>query len=158
MLARYPASSWQVVRLPRLAARIPIWLRGPRELAIVREEPRVAVIGTLQTPIGDLVVANTHLSFVPGWARRQLVHLRRDLAQFREPVVLMGDLNMPAPKPTRITGYRPLAQAATFPADEPRRQIDHVLARGALPRLISHRAFATAISDHRALIVELAAD
>ena len=46
-----------------------------------------------------LVVANAHLSFVPGWGRRQLIRMRRDLAAFADPVMLMGDLNMPAPRP-----------------------------------------------------------
>jgi endonuclease/exonuclease/phosphatase family metal-dependent hydrolase len=156
LLSRYPVTSWQVVRLPYLDVRIPMRLPGSRRVAFVREEPRTALVGTLQTPIGELVVANTHLSFVPRWRRRQLVHLRRDLAAAREPVVLMGDLNMPAPKPMGITGYRSLAEAATFPAHAPRRQIDYVLARGALPRVTGHRAEATAISDHRALIVDLA--
>jgi endonuclease/exonuclease/phosphatase family metal-dependent hydrolase len=158
LLSRYPAKSWQVIRLPRLAVRVPVWLAGPRRFAVVREEPRAAVIGSFETPLGELAVANTHLSFVPGWTRRQLVHLRRDLALFREPVVLMGDLNIGAPKPERLTGYRPLGKAPTFPVAEPRTQLDHVLARGELPAVVAHRAVATGISDHRALVVELAED
>ena len=37
---------------------------------VVNEEPRAAVIARLDTPVGPLTVANTHLSFVPGWNRR----------------------------------------------------------------------------------------
>ena len=35
------------------------------------EEPRAAVVGQLRTPAGLIVVANTHLSYVPGWGRLQ---------------------------------------------------------------------------------------
>ena len=33
---------------------------------IVHEEPRAAMVAQLDTPVGPLTVANTHLSFVPG--------------------------------------------------------------------------------------------
>ena len=52
--------------------RFPMWLPGPRKVIVVHDEPRTVVIGTFQTPHGALVVANTHLSFVPGWGRWQL--------------------------------------------------------------------------------------
>ena len=32
------------------------------------------MIAQLDTPLGPLTVANTHLSFVPGWNRVQLRH------------------------------------------------------------------------------------
>jgi endonuclease/exonuclease/phosphatase family metal-dependent hydrolase len=115
LLSRYPAVSWQVLRLPRIRTRFPMWLPGPRKVIVVHDEPRAVVIGTFDTPHGPLVVANTHLSFVPGWGRLQLKRVRRDLAAFSEPVVLMGDLNMPAPKPAAITGYQALATHPTFP-------------------------------------------
>ena len=41
-------------------------------MIVVNEEPRAVVIGHLDTPAGPLVVANTHLSFVPGWGQWQL--------------------------------------------------------------------------------------
>ena len=98
------------------------------------------IIGTFDTPLGPLVVANTHLSFVPGWGRRQLLRVRSDLAAFADPVVLMGDLNMPAPRPAAITGYRSLAEHPTFPVDQPDRQLDHILLRGRLGRVAGSRA------------------
>jgi endonuclease/exonuclease/phosphatase family metal-dependent hydrolase len=155
LLSRYPASSWQVLRLPRIPVRFPMWLPGPRKVIVVDEEPRSVIIGQLETPIGPLVVANAHLSFVPGWGRRQLVRMRRDLAAFGEPVILMGDLNMPAPRPERITGYRSLAQHNTFPVERPDRQLDHVLLRGRIGEVIGSSAPALPLSDHRALVVEL---
>ena len=49
-------------------------------MIVVNEEPRAVVIGHLDTPAGPIVVANTHLSFVPGWSQWQLQRIRRDLA------------------------------------------------------------------------------
>lgn len=156
LLSRYPARSWQSVRLPRIGFRFPMWLPGPRKVIMVDEEPRAAVIGHFDTPLGPLVVANTHLSFVPGWGTLQLRHLRRDLAGLPEPVVLMGDLNMPSPRPARITGYRSLAAHPTFPVVEPDRQLDHILLRGGSARVVASQAVELQLSDHRALVVDLA--
>ena len=103
-----------------------------------------------------MVVANTHLSFVPGWGQWQLQRIRRDLAGVSGPVVLMGDLNMSGRLPARITGYRSLAQHPTFPLDPPDRQLDHILLRGRLGEVTSSSAPELPLSDHRALVVELA--
>ena len=59
-----------------------MYLPGPNRVQVVNEEPRAAVIARLDTPLGPMTVANTHLSFVPGWNRRQLRHLSRDLRGF----------------------------------------------------------------------------
>jgi endonuclease/exonuclease/phosphatase family metal-dependent hydrolase len=156
LLSRYPASSWQVLRLPQIKRRFPMWLPGPRKVIIVREEPRAVVIGNLETPAGPLLVANTHLSFVPGLGRLQLRRIRRDLAAMPGTLLLMGDLNMPDPLPARVTGYRPLATHRTFPAAAPDRQLDHILLRGQLGQVIASSAPELPLSDHRALVVEVA--
>jgi endonuclease/exonuclease/phosphatase family metal-dependent hydrolase len=156
LLSRYPATSWQVVRLPQIKRRFPMWLPGPGKMIMVKEEPRAVVIGTLESPFGPLVVANTHLSFVPGWGRLQLRRIRRDLAAVPGTVLLMGDLNLDHPKPARLTGYRPLATQLTFPADQPDRQLDHILLRGDLGPVTASTAPRLEISDHRALVVEVA--
>lgn len=156
LLSRYPARSWQVLRLPRIPVRLPLWLREPRKWIIVNEEPRAVVIGHLDTPAGPLVVANTHLSYVPGWGRAQLRRIRRDLAGVPGPAVLMGDLNMADPLPAQITGYRPLARHPTFPSDAPNRQLDHILLRGSLGKVTRSGAPELPLSDHRALVAEVA--
>lgn len=155
LLSRHPVANWQTVRLPRLPGPIPMWLPGPRRVAVVNEEPRAAVIGTLTTPHGRITVANTHLSFIPGWNRVQLRWLRRNLAPFREPTVLMGDLNMTPPTPVRVTGYHSLGAAPTFPADHPTRQLDHVLVRGGFGEVRCAQAVQLPVSDHRALVVDV---
>jgi endonuclease/exonuclease/phosphatase family metal-dependent hydrolase len=157
LLSRYPVRSWQVVRLPPLRWRVPMYLRDARKVIITSEEPRVAVAAVIESPLGDLTVATTHLSFVPGWNVLQLRRLRRDLASLPGNLVLMGDLNLPDGRPERVTGYRALVRAATFPAHEPQRQLDHVLLRGRFGPdcQVDGRAVDLPVSDHRALLVDV---
>jgi endonuclease/exonuclease/phosphatase family metal-dependent hydrolase len=155
LLSRYPADDWQVVRLPRIPVRFPMYLRGPDRVLVVNEEPRAAVFARLDTPVGALTVANTHLSFVPGWNRRQLKLLMRDLAGFPGPHVLMGDLNMAPPRVGRLSGLRPLGDAPTFPADGPETQLDHILTDDDGLRVDRCCAPRLPISDHRALVVDI---
>ncbi|HZA12404.1 endonuclease/exonuclease/phosphatase family protein [Mycobacterium sp.] len=155
LLSRFPADSWQVVRLPRIPARLPMYLPGPHRVQIVHEEPRAAMMARLDTALGPLTVANTHLSFVPGWNRVQLRTLIRDLRGFPGPRLLMGDLNMSPPAPSRWTRLRPLGTAPTFPADVPVRQLDHVLTDDATLCVDRCEAPTLSVSDHRALVVEV---
>jgi endonuclease/exonuclease/phosphatase family metal-dependent hydrolase len=155
LLSRYPVASWQVLRLPRIPMRFPMYLPGPRRVMIVDEEPRAAVIARLDTPRGPLTVANTHLSFVPGWNRRQLCRLVHDLRGFPGPRLLMGDLNMTPTAVRRWSRMRALATAATFPADTPGRQLDHILTDDDRLRGSAAGAELMPISDHRPLVVDL---
>lgn len=125
LLSRYPVQWGEVVRLPALPIRVPI-LAGQRRRAILaKDEARAAVSATIETPHGALLVATTHLSFLPGWNLLQLRRLWRDLDAPQSPVVLMGDLNMGPHLAAWVTGLRPLAARLTYPADQPRRQLDH---------------------------------
>jgi endonuclease/exonuclease/phosphatase family metal-dependent hydrolase len=155
LLSRYPADSWQVVRLPRIRGRFPMYLPGTGRVQIVDEEPRAAVLARLDTELGPLTVANTHLSFVPGWNRLQLNRLARDLRAFPGPRVLMGDLNMTPPAPQRWTRLRPLATAPTFPSDRPDRQLDHILTDDPQLQAAPCSTPALPISDHRPLVVDV---
>jgi endonuclease/exonuclease/phosphatase (EEP) superfamily protein YafD len=107
------------------------------------------------TPLGDLTVVATHLSFLPGWNDVQLRVLMRRIRHTSGPVVLLGDLNMGPAHARRVTRLRSLGSANTFPADAPDRQIDHVLARD-LPGRSTGRAVTLPVSDHAALVVDLA--
>jgi endonuclease/exonuclease/phosphatase family metal-dependent hydrolase len=155
LLSRFEALTWQVLRLPRIPVKFPMFLPGPARVQIVNEEPRAAVVARFDTDLGPLTVANTHLSFVPGWNRLQLNRLTRDLRGFPGPRVLMGDLNTSPPKPERWTGLWPLATAPTFPVDHPNRQLDHILTDD--PRLVVDSCWAPtlSISDHRPLIIDV---
>jgi endonuclease/exonuclease/phosphatase family metal-dependent hydrolase len=155
LLSRFPAENWQVVRLPRIPFKFPMYLPGPRRLLVVDEEPRAAVIARFDTPLGPLTVANTHLSFVPGWNRVQLRRLIRDLRGFAAPRVLMGDFNMTPPAPSRRTGLRPLGSGPTVPADDPDRQLDHILTDDASLHVDRCSAPRMPVSDHCALVVDV---
>ena len=156
LLSRYPVVSWRVVRLPGLRVSIPMWFGTSRKPVWVSDEPRVAVAAVLDGPFGQFTVCNTHLSFIPGWSALQLRRLLRSLAGTREPLVLMGDLNMEQRQAVRVSGLRPIATAATFPVDRPRRQLDHVLVRGPLAATGPAEALRLPLSDHRALVVPCA--
>jgi endonuclease/exonuclease/phosphatase family metal-dependent hydrolase len=155
LLSRFEALTWQVLRLPRIPVKFPMYLPGRARMQIVDEEPRAAVLARFDTDLGPLTVASTHLSLIPGWNRVQLRRLTRDLRGFPGPRVLMGDLNMGPPTPQRWTKMRSLAAALTFPRDAPDRQLDHILTDD--PRLVVDRCSAPrlSISDHRPLIIDV---
>lgn len=155
LLSRYPATSWQVIRLPRVPMRFPMYLPGPNKVLVVNEEPRAAVIGEFETPLGPVTVANTHLSFVPGWNRRQLRRVVRDLRGFAGPRILTGDLNMTPSAVARWSGLRSLAAAPTFPVAKPDRQLDHVLTDDATLRADRCATPLLPMSDHRPLVVDV---
>jgi endonuclease/exonuclease/phosphatase family metal-dependent hydrolase len=155
LLSRFPARNWQVLRLPFIPFRFPMYLPTPGKVMMVREEPRAVVVAQLDTPSGPITVANTHLSFVPGWNRVQLRSLRRDLAAMPGPRILMGDLNMSPPGPEAGSRMRSLAAADTFPADNPCRQLDHVLVDDDAVTALDWSTPAMPVSDHRPLVVDV---
>jgi endonuclease/exonuclease/phosphatase family metal-dependent hydrolase len=153
LLSRFPVVSWRVVRLPAMRATVPLWSTWTRRPFLARDEPRVAVAAVLDGPDGEFTVCNTHLSFITGWNALQLRRLVRSLTGTREPLAVIGDLNMEQRQAARVSGLRPIAAAATFPAQRPRRQIDHVLVRGGLQATGPAEAVRLPLSDHRALVV-----
>jgi endonuclease/exonuclease/phosphatase family metal-dependent hydrolase len=153
LLSRFPVIAWQVLRLPPL--RVPVPMRhGHGWPHLARDEARVAVLATIETVLGNVTVAVTHLSYIPAWNVAQLRKVSHSLSTERVPVVLMGDLNMQPALVKRVTAMQPLAAHPTFPARRPDRQIDHILGRG-----IADSGGAAAIelplSDHRALVVDV---
>lgn len=154
LLSRHPVSAWEVIRLPTLHTRVPMWFSDSRLPSMVRDEPRVAVAAAVDTPDGAVTVANTHLSFVPWWGARQLRTLVGALDGVTRPLVLMGDLNMGPERAAAITGLHSLVDLPTFPVDVPREQLDHVLADSDR-QPVKAEARQLPISDHRALVVDL---
>jgi endonuclease/exonuclease/phosphatase family metal-dependent hydrolase len=154
LLSRYPVSAWQIVRLPVLRTPTPMKFRDRRLPTLVRDEPRVAVAAQVESPLGTISVANTHLSFVPWWNGRQLRALVSALGSTPRPLVLMGDLNMGADRAAILTRMTPAASHQTFPVDAPREQLDHILLDGELSA-VSSSAPRLRLSDHRALLAEL---
>jgi len=153
-LSRYPVSGWEVVRLPAAPGRIPHRWPGRLLPSWVRDEARVGVVAEVATPLGPVRVVTTHLSFLRGWNVRQLRVLLRGLGDRSGPMVLIGDLNMGRASAERVTGLRPLATGATFPAHAASLQIDHLLATPDL-KARSGGPMRLPMSDHLALVAEV---
>ena len=148
LLSRLPVVDWRVVPLPRLSHRVPLVVGQPRRVVVVRDEPRVAVAARVVGPHGPVTVVTTHLTFIPGWNLVQLRHLVRAL-RGEEPLVVTGDLNLGVRRARLGSGLEGLVRGETFPADLPRRQIDHLLGRGVVAS--APRVHHPPLSDHRAL-------
>jgi endonuclease/exonuclease/phosphatase family metal-dependent hydrolase len=161
LVSRYPVRSWQVIRLKPAPVRSPVYAPGPGGggLILLRDEPRIALVAVLDTPHGDVTVAATHLSFVPGWNVRQLRLVVRALRRLPAPRLLLGDLNVPGRLAGLASGWRMLGRLPTYPSPKPTIQLDHVLVDprggGALPPVTAVSTPETAISDHRPLVVQL---
>lgn len=157
LVTRLPVRRWVVTRLPAAPVRSPILIPGPqRKVMWLRDEPRVLVAAVLDTDAGPVTVANTHLSFVPGWNGAQLRRAAKALRLLPAPQILLGDLNLPGAVPRWLTGWTPLASAPTYPTMDPRVQLDHILSHGpGLPAVAAAGAREMALSDHRALLVDL---
>jgi endonuclease/exonuclease/phosphatase family metal-dependent hydrolase len=153
LIARPPVRRWTVTRLrsPGLYAPLLVPTSNGLRVAPVKEQPRVLLTAELD----GLTVATTHLAFLPGWNVWQLRRCRAVLAGLPGPRLLAGDLNLPGPVVGRVTRWARLADGATWPSDRPRVQFDHVLADGWPGRVMAARAVALAVSDHRALVVDL---
>jgi endonuclease/exonuclease/phosphatase family metal-dependent hydrolase len=159
LVSRLPVLAWRLRRLGASRAVLPVPIpsggRLPKVL-LVPDEPRVALAAVVQSDAGPVTVISAHLSFAPVTAVRQLRLIRRWAASLPGPRVLAGDLNLPAGMPARVTGWRPLASALTFPAPAPRVQLDHLLtdlAGGAdRPASEPDGAIRLPISDHQALV------
>lgn len=155
LVSKLPVRAWHVVRLRAAKVRAPVAVPGGRgRFILLPDEPRVALAAEVETAAGPLVVATTHLSFVPGWNLVQLRKVTRALAALGPPCVLLGDLNFPGGLPARVTGWRALAKVKTFPGASPSMQIDHALGHGLLPLVDVAVARQLPLSDHRALVVE----
>ncbi|MFI5834104.1 endonuclease/exonuclease/phosphatase family protein [Micromonospora sp. NPDC051300] len=160
LISRHPVRSWHVTRLRAAPVRSPIYVPGPGGgLLLLRDEPRVVLAAVLDTPHGPLTVAATHLSFVPGWNAWQLRRVVRALRALPAPRILLGDLNLPAGAAATLSRWRPLARLATYPAGQPRVQLDHILADphhlDRLPPVTAATTPPSTISDHRPLVVDL---
>ncbi|MEV4543558.1 endonuclease/exonuclease/phosphatase family protein [Micromonospora echinaurantiaca] len=160
LVSRHPVRSWRVTRLRPAPVRSPVYVPGPGGgLVLLHDEPRVLLAAILDTPHGPLTVAATHLSFVPGWNAHQLRRVVRALRTLPAPRILLGDLNLPAWAARLASGWRPLGRRPTYPAGQPRVQLDHVLADrqgiDQLPPVTAVHTPLSTISDHRPLLVDL---
>ena len=116
----------------------------------VKDEPRVALIAELEN---GFTIATTHLYFVPGVNIYQLNKISSFLKKLAGISVLMGDLNLPANLPSKLSGFRSVLSQSTYPSWGPKIQFDYIMARKSLlkdSRLIHQEIKSTnpGISDH----------
>jgi endonuclease/exonuclease/phosphatase family metal-dependent hydrolase len=160
LVSRLPVRRWQVTRFRAAPGRLPLLVpsrgRGGMGVGFVPDEPRAALAAVVEGPHGPFTVVTTHLSFVPGFNVRQLRAVVRWTQGLPRPLVLLGDLNLPGGLPGRISRWRPLSTAATYPAASPRAQLDHVLADGLRDGAVrSDHVWTLPVSDHCALGVDV---
>jgi endonuclease/exonuclease/phosphatase family metal-dependent hydrolase len=149
-----PIKKLYVKKLGRSLIGMPLLIpkdngRGVRFI-YVKDEPRVALIAELEN---DFTIATTHLSFVPGVNIFQLNKLSSFLKKLAGISVLMGDLNLPANLPSKLSGFRSVLSQSTYPSWDPKIQFDYIMARKSLlkdSRLIHQEIKSTnpGISDH----------
>ena len=155
LLSRYPVREWRVLTLPVLHRRAPVRFPGRRWPELVRDEPRAGIAAVLDAPGGTMTVVCTHLTFIPRWNALQLRRLVGAVEELPRPLVVMGDLNLEDGHPAQLTRMVPLASAPTYPTGRPSRQLDHILAQGAVAPTGRAESIDLGLSDHRALVVDV---
>ncbi|WP_019070139.1 endonuclease/exonuclease/phosphatase family protein [Streptomyces hokutonensis] len=162
LLSRLPVREWRALRLSPGPLAVPLKVAGRTAPVLARDQPRAALAAVLEGPRGPFTAVALHLSFVPGWNIRQLLTVRRWIADLPRPQLLLGDFNLIGALP-RVAlnasarhSWRGPAGRATYPSHRPRVQLDHILAAGLdADAMGTAHAPRTAISDHRPLVVEL---
>jgi len=162
LASRYPISNIEVLRFKAAPISLPLLVpSNPRPRMIkVADEPRVAIIADVETPLGIYTVATTHLSFVPGFNVKQLRQLTKKLNERTNPVLIFGDFNLPGKLARFVSRWDSLVELPTYPTFKPRIQFDHIVARGLSEETIkraqeSAEVLQLPISDHCALVVEI---
>ena len=158
LASRWPVRRWWVRRFAAAPFSLPLLVpQQPRpKLIRIPDEPRIALAALVDGPGGVFTVVTCHLSFVPGYNVSQLRAIMRWVARMPQPVVVLGDLNLPGAVPRWATGWTSLTRGATYPSYQPRVQLDHVLARGVLPEDVhAEHVLSLEVSDHCALAVDL---
>ena len=139
-------------------------IRDVEELALPRyrrklrrSRPRVALLATVEAGGITMSVAATHLEIRYGEARAQLDKVLARLVRRPPPRLLLGDLNISMKSAGRAllaAGLTAVDVGPTFPASEPRAQIDHIAVGDAT--IVTASSELTMISDHRAVVAMIA--
>ena len=152
LLSRWPVVAAGVRRLPgggdgcRAAGATPARPGWDRE-------PRVALHAVLDAGGQRLRVTVAHLSYLPWRAVAQLLAAARNAGG--GPALLLGDFNLPAPVVrAALPGWHHAGGSATYPAADPRLQLDHVLVRGGV-RVRSCRSGPALAGDHLPVVADL---
>lgn len=155
ILSRYPIINVETIQLSasRFSLPMPFMIDGSTRCRMIPDEPRILVRITLNSPLGEVDVVTTHLSFIPTRAITQL-KTSRHLEKGR-PWILAGDLNLAPGVTSRISGLHHAVLAPTYPKLKPRAQLDHILLSKELQG-INAGVKELSISDHLAVFAEVA--
>ena len=119
----------------------------------VKDEPRVALIAELEN---GLTIATTHLSFVPFVNVFQLNRLTFALKKLSGVPVLVGDLNLPANIPSKLSGFKSVISQSTYPSWKTKIQFDYIMvANNQEVQATPLSTIKPDISDHVPIGVEL---
>jgi hypothetical protein len=119
----------------------------------VKDEPRVALIAELEN---GLTIATTHLSFVPFVNVFQLNRLISYLKKLPGLPVIVGDLNLPANIPSKVSRFKSVISQSTYPSWKPKIQFDYIMvANNQEVQATPLSTIKPDISDHVPIGVEL---
>jgi endonuclease/exonuclease/phosphatase family metal-dependent hydrolase len=148
---------WGLVLLSRLPMSQPQAVDLGRRGGVVDLAHRRVLTAEVDVDGQPVAVTVVHLSFVLPNTLAQLLRLRRVVAHGR-PQVVAGDFNLPrsAVGPA-FEGWQSTEPRPTFPARQPRVQLDHVLARGGV-QITRSTVLPSVGSDHLPVRAELSVD
>lgn len=119
-------------------------------------EPRNAIFARARVKNKEITIVATHLSTQKDYRTEQLGRLLWGIPSDESPLIVAGDFNMnrkdALPYFTKA-GMELIESEPTFPADSPRRSIDHIAIRGLSVQSV--RTVEMPISDHRAVIADV---
>lgn len=156
ILTPHPVRRWVSAKLGAAQPRISINGWDMRKWSFYGGQTRSILGAEVLTKQGSFLLGCTHLELGSTTARNQL---RRSwqglcaLAGIATPV-LAGDFNLRSDAVRDLFPYLTIADALTYPANQPSFQIDHVLAPPHC-QVVSTENIKMSISDHRALFVDL---
>ena len=160
VLSRWPITSPRTIPLP---------VNPPQDRSGSTHEPRVALRVAIASPIGELIVVNTHIdaSRDDRWRRQEIAAVLAVLDSTRGLVLFGGDLNSTPDgeiqQTVRARGLRDAwlvcgrgdeTAGMTYPADSAIKRIDYLYFRDAT-RCSDAEVIRTGASDHRPLLVKV---
>ena len=142
-------------------SRWPIESLGEIDLSVRWREPRKAIVGSIATPAGKMVVIAAHLGLLPFERRRQLARLKERIAAIPDrPIVVLGDFNDFPGRGLAERSLSPPLQGtpalATYPSRFPLLPLDRIWYSGPLElTTIATLHDAGRASDHLPLLASL---
>lgn len=146
-------------RLPILESEV-LHIPDPERTGDYFYEHRCILRCVLLADGQPFTVLSTHFGLAPSEQENAVQTVLGLIEKETNPVLLMGDLNAEPDAPVLAPLFAKLQDAAagsgilTFPSDEPRVKIDHILCSAPI-RVLGVRSMNTQESDHRPLIAEL---